>query len=95
MTEHVSSDKERLAKLGKVLLTGSCGTIGTVLQTSLQDEFDIVGVDRIQKPVDVSTYTTDIADLGALDAVFRQNNPLDYVIHLAANADHEANWKKS
>ena len=69
------------------LLTGSSGTIGTVLAERLLDRgFDITGADvesnRWSGAVDAVTIEVDLRDRGAVNRL----PDVDTIVHLAANA---------
>lgn len=74
----------------KLLITGSEGTIGKVLVRSLAEDFNIIRLDRNAPANDRTVFVTDTADLGSLEKVFQEIQPLKYVIHLAGNPDPSA-----
>jgi UDP-glucuronate 4-epimerase len=82
----------------KVLLTGAAGFIGMHCAQRLAARGDeVVGIDNFSpyypvqlkrdrvKALDIELHELDIADAGALDAVFQRTKP-DAVLHLAAQA---------
>jgi NAD+ dependent glucose-6-phosphate dehydrogenase len=85
---------EQEPKKGRILLTGSKGTIGTILRESLREEYDIVELDRQATTNEPSEFAADIADEQAVEQVFQNAGPLDCVVHLAASASHETPWEE-
>lgn len=77
----------------RILVTGSEGTIGKVLRSSLGGTYDVIGVDKDETGNKPNLYITNITDLESLREVFRATAPLSAVIHLAANPDENADWK--
>jgi NAD+ dependent glucose-6-phosphate dehydrogenase len=73
----------------KVLLTGSNGRLGRILQANLTD-FKVVGCDR-EGPFSAQVAEVDITDPAALERIFMQFSP-DHVVHLAANPQVDAPW---
>lgn len=76
----------------KVLITGSHGTIGTILRDGLADAFDIYGVDRVAPADDRRTFVGDIAEYGQITRVVEQVAPVPYVVHLAGDPSVDASW---
>lgn len=76
----------------RILITGACGRIGRILEGSLANSFDIRGLDIVSAPSDPHKLVADIVDLEELEGVFRAFSPLTYVIHLAADPRHDADW---
>jgi len=74
----------------KVLITGSSGLIGSVLNRLLSDTFEFSGLD-LHRPdkANIPTLITDGADLDAMMPAFRG---IDAVIHLAASAAINTGW---
>lgn len=76
-------------QIGKVLVTGSSGTIGTRLCERLMDEMGlaVTGVDRRPNAWSPAVQAvTEVMDLLDTDALARLSKDFDLVIHLAANA---------
>lgn len=72
-----------------IVITGSSGTIGSVLVPALADRYHVRGVDtRASRMVD--TTLADMVDLETVTAAFAG---ADVVIDLAANADQFASWE--
>jgi len=73
----------------KILVTGASGMIGSHLVKSLlQHEYQVVGVDIKERPIDDDNYSfhsVDLGDIKAIESVFDVEKP-DRVIHLAALA---------
>jgi nucleoside-diphosphate-sugar epimerase len=75
-----------------VLITGSSGTIGTVLANALADDYTVRGVDRRApntKGTTVATTLADMTDLGAVESAFEG---ADVVIDLAARTSQYLDW---
>lgn len=75
----------------RLLITGINGLIGGILSEALQDAYDVVGLDQTGS-FSERVLQIDIADYEQVAAVFRQFSPLEYVVHLAADASVEAPW---
>ncbi len=75
-----------------VLITGSSGTIGTVLGIALSDRYSVRGVD-VRTPDQggsiVETTIADMTDLGAVESAFEG---ADVVIDLAARTSQYLDW---
>ena len=69
----------------KLLVTGICGTIGSVLAQRLSEDHQLIGLD-LRPSNEFETVVTDLADADALPNLFRG---VDVVIHLAAERRHE------
>lgn len=74
-----------------VLITGSSGTIGTVLAKALVDGYTVRGVD-VRSSDMVDTTVADMTDLDAVESAFEG---ADVVIDLAANADQYIDWDEA
>ena len=85
--------KESDKKLGRVLITGANGTIGSVLTEGLAKKFDILKLDIVGEENNETTVAVDISNIEALDTAFSKMGHVDSIIHLAANADEEAPWE--
>ncbi len=72
-----------------VVITGSSGTIGTVLAPALAGRYRVRGIDSRPSEA-VETTLADMVDLEAVTAAFAG---ADVVIDLAANADQFASWE--
>ena len=72
-----------------IVITGSSGTIGSVLRPALADRHSVRGVD-VRPSETVETTLADMVDLEAVTAAFAG---ADVVIDLAANADQFASWE--
>jgi nucleoside-diphosphate-sugar epimerase len=77
--------------LPRLLITGSCGRIGTVLTEGLADSFEVYGVD-VQATEEERTFRADIADYEQLSNVLRLLAPIQCILHLAANPRVGADW---
>ncbi|MCY4654252.1 MAG: NAD(P)-dependent oxidoreductase [Dehalococcoidia bacterium] len=71
-----------------VLITGSAGLIGGLLQDGLKDSYNVTGVDI--RPVD--GFTSLVADTSDLDAVLPAYENVDTVIDLASVPDQDSPW---
>ena len=69
----------------KLLVTGICGTIGSVLARRLSEDHQLIGLD-LRPSNEFETVVMDLTDSDALPDVFRG---VDVVIHLAAERRHE------
>jgi nucleoside-diphosphate-sugar epimerase len=69
----------------KILITGAAGKVGTRLIQHLQNEYEIVAIDRSENltPSTTKFYKADLTELSEIAAIFASEKP-DYVIHLAA-----------
>lgn len=74
-----------------VLITGSSGTIGTVLANALSDGYTVRGVD-VRGSDTVDTTVADMTDLGSVESAFEDAS---VVIDLAANADQYIEWDEA
>lgn len=79
----------------RLLLTGSSGTIGKILTERLSDSFELIGVDVIRGETEFETYLADVSNFEQLDSVFRKVSPIQFVIHLAADPNHETDWQSA
>ncbi len=74
--------------MGKVLVTGGLGYIGSHTVRVLRDNYDVAVLDNLSKghiqsiPKDVHFYQIDLANKKALDSFFEEND-IDSVIHFA------------
>jgi uronate dehydrogenase len=76
----------------RLLITGVQGRIGGILKRALDASYDIYGLDNIFPASDSRTFAADISDSQQVMHVFKSCDPIHYVIHLAADPDHEASW---
>jgi nucleoside-diphosphate-sugar epimerase len=76
----------------RLLITGSEGRIGPILTARLADDYEIFGLD-IQAPSDPQRgFKADVSSYEQVEAVFREIDPVDYVIHLAGDSRADADW---
>jgi len=76
----------------KILITGSEGLVGRVLQKNLTDDYELSGIDRKEKS-DLKNYrVADIAQLEELASCWREFGGIDAVIHLAGDSFNRADW---
>lgn len=87
-------DLEQEPKKQKILITGSKGTIGTVLLHSLQEDYEIIQLDRQTDVNDTTEFSADIADPKTVEQVFKRIGRVDCIVHLAANASPDAPWEE-
>ncbi|PPA69916.1 NAD-dependent epimerase/dehydratase family protein [Jeotgalibacillus proteolyticus] len=70
--------------MGKVLLTGSSGGLGTVLTKALADEFDLVLTNRSEPeeeiPGDIPFIKADLNDFDAIESIFKDHD-IETVLH--------------
>ncbi|MGK2945191.1 MAG: NAD-dependent epimerase/dehydratase family protein [Desulfuromonadales bacterium] len=78
-------------KLPKLLITGSKGKIGTVLEAGLAHSFEIYGVDRAVG-LGGRLFCADISDYDQIHAVVKQIAPIPYIVHLAGEPRVDADW---
>src|SRR4030042_2338329 len=94
MVKHPPQSPEQEKKLGRVLITGSKGTIGSLLVCGLTEKFEIVGLDIKGDPNQKTEFIADISNKAALETVFDAMGHVDFIIHLAASADENAPWEE-
>ncbi len=75
----------------KLLITGSAGQIGVILQAGLSDAFELYGVDTAASPEERS-FCADLSDYHQIHAVLEQLVPLPYIVHLAGDTRVDADW---
>lgn len=73
-----------------VLVTGLSGLIGGIVQRQLAGKYRLTGLNRSAVP-GVECVRADITDFDAIRPAF---DGMDYVIHLAANANYDATWEQ-
>lgn len=78
----------RASGVGKVLVTGAAGVIGSAVREHLADRFDLVYLTH--KPQPFPSHVADIADLDAIRPAFAG---IDAVVHLAASPAVETPWE--
>lgn len=78
-------------RLPKLLITGSAGKIGTILETGLADSFELYGVDK-SAISGGRTFYADLSDYQQIHAVVQQLAPVPYIVHLAADPRVDADW---
>jgi nucleoside-diphosphate-sugar epimerase len=78
-------------KKTRLLITGINGLIGGILSQALQDSYDVVGLDRAG-PFTDRVVQADIAQQQQVLDAFLKLGPLEYVIHLAADASVDGEW---
>jgi len=71
----------------KLLITGGCGVIGTILKSALRDKYEITCLDV--ETAGKECVNGDITKLDNVEGFFEDK---DAVIHLAANSSLEADW---
>lgn len=74
----------------RILITGSTGTVGSVLSHRLRDDYEVLGHARTARPD--ATPPVLGADLADYDAVRTLMDGVDTVVHLAGAASPEAGW---
>jgi len=72
----------------RVLITGSNGTIGSLLRALLGDRYEITGITR--RPADHPATIGDIADL---DTILPAFEGIDAVVHMAGDPSPSASWE--
>jgi nucleoside-diphosphate-sugar epimerase len=71
----------------RLLITGGCGVIGTILKDALKDKYEITCLDTRKTSVECV-----IGDITKLDEIAGFFEEKDAVIHLAAMASLDADW---
>ena len=79
----------------KLLITGSNGTVGKILTERISTSLEVVGVDFAHGDSEIETEIADVSNIEQLDVAFRKFSPIQFVIHLAADANHETNWESA
>lgn len=72
----------------RVLITGSNGTIGSLLRARLGDRYEITGI--VRRPTDYPALIGDITDLDAIQPAFEG---IDAVVHMAGDPSPSASWE--
>ncbi len=76
----------------KILITGVYGVVGSFLCEKLRDKHEIIGIGRKENFKLCQTYySCDITDRERLEAIIRENDDLDFIIHCAALAHNKGN----
>lgn len=89
----LQADEEREKKNGRVLITGSKGTIGSLLTRGLAEKFDVLGLDLIGNPNLKTEFVVDISNIESLKSAFDAAGEIDFIVHLAGNPDENAHWE--
>lgn len=76
----------------KIIITGSEGTIGTVLCPSLANQYQIVRTDKTDTSGQ-NFHRADVSDFDSIKTVFGENAGTEYVIHLAASSLVDTGWE--
>src|SRR5579872_6136706 len=71
----------------RILITGGCGVIGTILRNAFQEKYEITNLDSVI--CDSGTIEGDVSDLQGISPHFKGK---DAVIHLAGDSRLEADW---
>jgi nucleoside-diphosphate-sugar epimerase len=79
---------EQRSGVGKVLVTGAAGVIGTAVREHLAGRFDLAYLTH--RPQPFPSHVADIADLDAIRPAFAG---IDAVVHLAASPAVETPWE--
>jgi len=78
----------------KIIITGSEGTIGTVLCPSLANQYQIVRTDKADTSGQ-NFHRADVSDFDSIKTVFGENAGTEYVIHLAASSLVDTGWEET
>ena len=76
----------------KVLITGAAGRIGRFITGKLKGHYDFVLTD-LRKPTDTHGFPFVQADITDIAAVRTTCEPVDTVLHLAADPHEDASWE--
>ena len=76
----------------RLFITGINGLIGRVLQSGLDELYDIWGLD-CAGPFTERVIQANIRDYEQVIRAFRQASPFRYLVHLAANPSVDAKWE--
>ena len=76
-----------------VLVTGSAGRIGRILTDQLPSSMDLYGVDVLTPAGRPNSFRADISNYEQLWRVFEELPVIRYVVHLAADHRHDADWQ--
>ena len=79
----------------KLLVTGSCGTIGKILSEYLSELYELIGVDVVRCDSQFETHTADVSNFEQLSSVFSVISPVQLVLHLAADPNHQTDWQSA
>ncbi len=75
-----------------LLITGCNGLIGRILWESLEDEYELFGLDLAVPQGNQKMYEADVAEPDQVAEVFKRLPASSSVIHLAGDARVEADW---
>lgn len=80
-------------KLDRVLIAGSRGFVGKAITPTIKKKYQVIELVHSAKNIkDKNVITVDISNFQTLEKVFQKVLPTDFVIHLAANRNHDASW---
>ncbi len=80
-------------KLPKLLITGSCGRIGTILMAKLGNLFELYGVDLGIVKSSSNQFSADVSNSEQIYDVLKTIGPLSYIVHLAGDPRADADWQ--
>lgn len=76
----------------KILITGSEGLIGKVIEPELKKKYELYFLD-IKEKKDSNYFKADIGKVEQLEGVFNKLPQIDIIIHLAADPRPNASWR--
>lgn len=79
----------------RLLVTGSSGLVSRTTLPALAQQFDICGLDASPPPGDPLIRKADIANVEQVSRVFQEFSPIEFVLHLAADARADADWQSA
>ncbi len=79
----------------RILITGSSGLIGRILMARLLCDYELFGLDLYVKQENDHLFRADVSNYGQVEEVINCIPDIHYVIHLAADPNHETDWQSA